>query len=42
VKDSLYRTYFAKNQDNIIKEINNMFKKNGFDLKLYILQKRKE
>jgi len=34
--DDLYMSYFGKNQVSIIKEINAMFKKNNFDLKLYI------
>jgi len=37
LNDDLYRSHFAKNQENIAKEINRLFKKNDFDLKLYIL-----
>jgi len=35
--DDIHRPYFVKNQVNIVKEINNMFKENNFELKLYIL-----
>jgi len=35
--DDLYRPYFVKNQDQIAKKINNMFKRNNFDLRFYIL-----
>jgi len=37
LENDLYRPYFTKNQENIAKEINSMFKENSFDLKLYIL-----
>jgi len=40
LEEDLYRPYFAKNQDNISKEVNKMFKENGFDLKLYIYYKK--
>jgi len=35
--DDLHRPYFVNNQEEIVKEINSMFKENDFDLKLYIL-----
>ncbi|MCL2687139.1 MAG: hypothetical protein FWE58_01215 [Methanobrevibacter sp.] len=35
--NELYRPYFSKNQKQIVKEINIMFKENNFDLKFYML-----
>lgn len=35
--DELHRPYYVKNQNQIVKEINSIFKENNFDIKLYIL-----